>query len=119
MQHLACVMFVLEAHLDARAVVHFPSFNRISPFTDAIAMLQMMITALHSSSNEMVSMQVLGGQKGQATASMEAATGLGEAEAAEQPLPELHNGVNGTATDGNSELHDSIMAGTEEAAKSL
>ncbi|KAK9907632.1 hypothetical protein WJX75_007284 [Coccomyxa subellipsoidea] len=67
--------------------------------------------------------KVLGGQKGeapaQATPSMEAAAGPGEAEAAEQPLPELHNGVNGTATDGISELHDSVMAGTEEAAKSL
>lgn len=71
----------------------------------------------------MVSVQVLGGQKGeapaQATPSMEAAAGPGEAEAAEQPLPELHNGVNGTATDGISELNDSVMAGTEEAAKSL
>ena len=51
MQHLACVIFLSEPHLDAHAVALFPDLNKIFPFTDAIAMLQMMITAQHFLSN--------------------------------------------------------------------
>lgn len=69
-------------------------------------------------------MQVMGGQKGEATARAAptaeagaADNAAGDADAAEEPLPAVQNGVNGDAVNKDDKHVDVVMAGADEAPR--
>ncbi len=69
-------------------------------------------------------MQVMGGQKGEATARAAptaeagpADNAAGDADAAEEPLPAVQNGVNGAAVNKDDKHVDVVMAGVDEAPR--
>ena len=71
-------------------------------------------------------MQVMGGQKGEATAraapSAEAGpadNAAGDADAAGEPLPAAQNGVNGAAVNKDDKRVDVVMAGADEAPRTF